>query len=69
MDISDRSDKSLQSRIFRSGHPKVRVRFRMHPSESLMSSGRLLRSEKNGLSRFLGAFLGASLPPSGTTVS
>ena len=39
MDISDRSDKSFQSRIFRSSHPKVRVRFRMPPPESLMSSG------------------------------
>ena len=29
----------------------------------------LLRSEKNGLSRSRGAFLGASLPPSGTAVS
>jgi len=33
------SDKSSQSRIFRSGHPRVRVRFRMPPPESLMSSG------------------------------
>ena len=43
-------------------------RFRMPPPESLRSWG-LLCSERDGLSRSLGAFLGASLPPSGADVS
>ena len=58
------SDKSFQSRIFRSGHPRVRVRFRMPPPESLMSSGDSC-VVKGGLSRIPGVF-SSILPPSGT---
>ena len=76
MDISDRSSvrelacSGMPVPVHhRSGHPTARVRFRMPPPESLMSSGDSCVAKGTDFSRSRGGFLVASLPPSGAAVS